>query len=200
MTKSDMLGCMKKHAISLTSPESPYILASGAKSLYYFDVKRILFNHKCLNIIVKELVRELHKIEFDAVGGMEFGAVPLVAGITLEMPIKSFAVRKERKGHGLKKKIEGNLDDGDRVVIIDDVTTSGTSIMKTIETIRESRPNCQIIKIITVVDREEGAKTMFEGKGIEFSSILKFSEVKPWVTSQLVEKYGIEKVAHYGIL
>ena len=108
------------------------------------------------------------------------GADPIIAStITLsyinDCPINGFIVRKEPKKHGKQLLVEGILKKNDRVIIIDDVTTTGASVLKAINTIEEI--GAQVIKIISIVDRLEGAKDSFKNKGYEFNSIFTKDEL-----------------------
>ncbi len=107
------------------------------------------------------------------VGGLAVGAVPIVSGLVFHsatrIPIMGFCVREEIKNHGTQQLIEGFIEDGADVIIIDDVTTKGSSAMKAVDAVRHRQ--CKIIKVITVVDRLEGAVETFRREGLEFVSL-----------------------------
>ena len=122
----------------------------------------------------------------DFVGGLELGAVPLtaiaVATSTASSPRLGFMVRKEAKGRGGRKTnnppgIEGSsLEKGGSIVIVEDVTTTGGSAIKAVERIHQGT-SCKVVAVISIVDREEGAKEAFEDAGIHFESIMTRSDV-----------------------
>jgi orotate phosphoribosyltransferase len=118
----------------------------------------------------------------DAVGGLTMGADPIVIAVarqTIEQPplINAFLVRKEPKGHGMKRQIEGLGDEaaGAAVVIVDDVCTTGDSTVKAIEASREA--GLRVLGAICLVDRDEGAKERIEGLGCPFERIFSLSEL-----------------------
>jgi orotate phosphoribosyltransferase len=111
-----------------------------------------------------------------AVGGPTMGADPVVAGIIVESarqgrPLNGFLIRKEPKGHGMQRWVEGpNIPDGARVVIVEDVVTSGGSAIKAIEGLRtQYKP--QIVKVMALVDRMEGAAEALKNAGMEFEAL-----------------------------
>ena len=110
--------------------------------------------------------REFLQIGTSAIGGLTMGADPISCSVAFashinKSDIGSFAIRKERKEHGMQKQVEGDVKQGDRVVIIDDVITTGGSTVKAIEAAR--REGLDIVKVIVLVDREEGGK---EAQGV----------------------------------
>jgi orotate phosphoribosyltransferase len=104
------------------------------------------------------------------IGGLAMGAIPIVAAVSIrswpEHPIKAFYVRDEIKNHGTQELIYGFVEDGADVILVDDVTTEGRSVMKAVAAVRQRR--CRILKVITVVDRLEGAQGNFKDAGIPF--------------------------------
>ena len=157
-------------------------LASGIKSNFFFDMKTVLLSPKSANLITTELLKKLQRIRnFDYIGGMESGAIPIVALICaasskiLERDIEGFFVRKEIKSHderksGISNKIDGNLKRDSNVVIVDDVTTTGGSIMDAINEVKKA--GCEVVKVITIVDRDQGAKEKLLTKdGIELDAL-----------------------------
>lgn len=141
-------------------------LASGARSSFYFDMKPTLFNPEGASIVAELMLREIsEKSDANFVGGLEMGAVPIVACISQlsflkgKKPVKGFFVRKAAKDHGTRKIIEGLADSvslrRQRVVIVDDVTTSGASVLQAVEAASEA--GAIVETVITIVDRLEGA-------------------------------------------
>ena len=101
------------------------------------------------------------------------GAIPLVAALCLrswpEKPLKGFFIRKENKGHGTDQQVDGLLDPGSRVILFEDVTTTGGSALRAVDEAR--RNQCTILKVITVVDRLEGAEENFRTAGVPFEAL-----------------------------
>jgi len=148
-----------------------FTLASGAKSTYYIDVKTAVTNPDLLNAIAK-LVAQSH--EFDVVAGVAVGGIPLAVAISLNAKKPYAIIRAAEKSHGKKEMIIGNVRNK-RVLLIEDVTTSGGSALYGIETLRTA--GAQADRVVTVVDREQGAEAMLSKQGIEFQPLVRVSEL-----------------------
>jgi orotate phosphoribosyltransferase len=150
-----------------------FVLTSGAISDYYIDIKKASTNPNVLELISKEMVK--HAKNYDIIAGMELGAVPLIVALSLETKIPYVIVRKEKKGHGTRKVIEGNEVNNKKVLIIEDVTTSGTSVIRTINIIRENQGI--VDKVIIVVDRESGAENKIKNLNVKFIPLISASDL-----------------------
>ena len=136
-------------------------LASGRMSNFYVDCRKVTHNAEGKYLIGNIIFHLLQNVDVDAIGGLTLGADPIAAAVSHtaflnNKPINSFVIRKERKEHGLKKLVEGDVREGDRVIIVDDVITTGGSTIKAIEASREE--GLEIVKVIVLVDREEGGR------------------------------------------
>ena len=165
-----------------------FTLASGAKSNLYVDCRVTTFDSRGA-VLVGQLMHDLVRREqaargaqVDAIGGLTLGADPisLSTAMTSSMagdatPIRCFVVRKEAKGHGRGKRIEGNFNSGDSVVVVDDVITTGDSTLKAIAAIEEEGGKVAFVAVL--VDREEGGKANIEGKGYPVAALFKRSEL-----------------------
>jgi orotate phosphoribosyltransferase len=154
-------------------------LVSGRSTNYYFNMKPTMLDPEGAHLIATLILHALEGSRADLVGGLEMGAVPLAVAVAVTSqagtrPLKAFFVRKQAKEHGAKKLIEGlgpgESLEGKRVVILEDVTTTGGSSMKAIEAVRAD--GAIIERVITVVDRLEGAADTFKAAGIPFQAIL----------------------------
>ncbi|MCX7916687.1 MAG: orotate phosphoribosyltransferase, partial [bacterium] len=131
--------------------------------------------------LTSKIIFEMIKDEnIDAIGGLTLGADPIVSGVSLisyieKKPINAFIVRNVQKEHGMGKIVEGNLKEGWKVVIVDDVATTGSSIIKAINVVESHK--CEIKKVICIVDREEGAKEEIEKKGYKLEAIFTKGEL-----------------------
>ena len=163
-----------------------FTLASGKKSDLYVDCRVTALDNKGAYWIGQagwDLVLgkiEAGGLEVDAIGGMTMGADPisLVVGMASsehEKALQVFTVRKEPKGHGRGKQIEGNFKEGDRVVVVDDVITTGGSTLKAIEAIRAA--GGEVVFCLVLVDREEGGRPAIEANGVPVVSIFTRSEL-----------------------
>ena len=115
------------------------------------------------------------------IGGLELGAVPIVTAVAQAShrkrhPISSFFVRKNAKAHGALERIDGYLKGHSEFLVVDDVTTTGSSMLKAIEAIREEGYDAQVTKALSIIDRQEGARETLAGQGIELFSLVDRSD------------------------
>jgi orotate phosphoribosyltransferase len=158
-------------------------LASGRKSDFYFNLKPTMLDPEGAALLAELTFEALRDDHLDFIGGLEMGAVPLAGAIAQLSwikghPIAAFFVRKKPKEHGARLAVEGlakgeSLQDK-RIVIVEDVTTTGGSAMKAVETVREAGGD--VVLVFTMVDREEGAADAFSQAGLPFRSLYKASE------------------------
>ena len=152
-----------------------FTLASGKKSTYYLDGKQISLNSTGLRLVSLGLLDLLHDVAFDAIGGMTIGADPIVGGVLvaaaeLGKSLDGFLVRKEPKGHGTQRYIEGPVQPHAKVVVIDDVVTTGGSALEAVDRIIEF--GCEVVCVVGIVDRKEGGAANFAARNIPFRSLL----------------------------
>ena len=157
-----------------------YTLASGKTSDYYFDSKRLTLDPQGAQFVAEQLVRKLTKENIDVVGGTAYSAIPIASHICLYSGyeggkgIPAFYIRKESKGHGTNEIAEGTLPkDGQNVAIVEDVVTTGGSLLDAIEKFKyvaaEKEINDYVLKhVLTIVDRGEGGREAVEQEGYEF--------------------------------
>jgi len=150
-----------------------FVLTSGAISDYYIDIKKASTHPKTLKTIAKSM--STYAQSYDLLAGMELGAVPLVVALSLETEIPYVIIRKEKRGHGTGKQIEGGDVKDKNVLVIEDVTTSGGSVVKTIQILREN--NAEVDKVLVVVDRESGAKEKLQNMEVRFVPLISVSEI-----------------------
>jgi len=150
-----------------------FVLTSGAVSDYYIDIKKAITEPRILKKIAQEL--STYAEGYDVLVGMELGAVPLVVALSLETNIPYVIIRKEKKLHGTNKQIEGGEIKNKKALIIEDVTTSGGSVIKTLNILREN--NAKVDEIIAVVDRESGTEEKLRDLGISFIPFISISDI-----------------------
>ena len=149
-----------------------FTLSSGKKSNYYVNVKRASADPK----ILREMAKEISKhVKGEKLAGMALGAVPLVVAVALQTGQPYVIVRKDQKEHGTMDKIEGDVQAGEVFLVIEDVATTGASAMRVVEALRSKGGSAK--KIVTVVDREEGAREFLRQNGIEMISLFKAKEL-----------------------
>ncbi|DAC42211.1 MAG TPA: orotate phosphoribosyltransferase [Candidatus Thalassarchaeaceae archaeon] len=170
----------------LHSPDDLFTLASGKESPHFFDMKPVMMNPECahlLGVLIHDKIADIGDV--DAIGGLELGAIPLTAIAIAKAgkgsEIRGFMVRKEPKGRGGRKTgnppgIEGStIRSGDRVVLLEDVTTTGGSALKAAEMLNSM--GCEVVACITILDREEGGIEAFKNAGIPLIPLLLRSNI-----------------------
>ena len=150
-----------------------FVLTSGAVSDYYIDIKKA----STKPIILKKIVEEMAEYTegYEIIAGMELGSVPLVVALSLETNIPYVIIRKEKKEHGTTKQIEGEDVKDKKVLLLEDVTTSGKSVIKSIKILRENK--AKVDEVLVVVDRESGAEEKLRNLDVSFIPLLSVSDI-----------------------
>ena len=155
-------------------------LASGGKSSVFFDMKMTLLDPEGINLVADLMLQLLERETVDAIGGLVLGACPIVDAVTLKSyparRISGFYVRKEPKERGTNKMIEGPLAPGSACVMVEDVTTQGSSVMKAVAEARAI--GCRVTTVLTCVDRQQGARERLEAEGIVLKPLFTMDEFK----------------------
>ncbi len=142
-------------------------LASGKESTYYINSKKVLFHSEAVWLLGETLYQITKGLDIQAMGGLEVGAIPMATAAALRYhehgrPLEAFFVRKQAKGHGSQERVEGLVKSGDRVVVIDDVFTSGGSVAQAVEEVE--KVGATVVAVSCIVDRLEGARERFGPK------------------------------------
>ncbi len=151
-----------------------FTLASGETSDVYVDVKRAWPDPDRLDVLASALAAEVGAT--DRIGGMELGAVPLVVATALRVRKPYVVLRKAAKEHGTRQAYEGEIRPGDRVLLIEDVSTTGGSMARSVEIVRAA--GGVVDRALVVVDRESGATERLGAIGVRLSALLTFSELR----------------------
>jgi orotate phosphoribosyltransferase len=165
-----------------SSPEPVFKLASGRVSKYYVDCKQAL-SHPEARALIADLIRaRLEGESIDAIGGLEIGAYPIAASVSDAIhretgaSVRVFVVRKQPKSHGIRDLIAGDVGEGDRAIVVDDVVTEGGSTLKAIDALRKA--GLIVDRAIVLVDREEaGGRANVESAGVRFEALCTLSEL-----------------------
>ncbi len=154
-----------------------FTLASGKRSTFYIDIKQASTDPDVLEVIADEMARvvQLNGIECDRLAGVVLGSIPLAVALSLRMKLQYIMVRKEKKDHGTQRMIEGSLNKGDRVLMVEDVVTSARSVMEAIEMVRAS--GGIVTDVLSVVDRQEGGEQSLNDMGIKLYSLVTSEEL-----------------------
>ena len=157
-----------------------FTLASGKKATYYLDCRKLTLDSEGANVIAVGILDALGDNLPDAVGGMAIGADPITAAVITcgwqqSKPMKGFIVRKEAKAHGTGQQVEGPVVAGQTAVMMEDVITTGGSSLRAIQHARDF--GLKVDRLITIVDRGENSKAVFDAVGVEFISLVHVSEL-----------------------
>lgn len=152
-----------------------FTLASGKKAKYYLDGKQITLQSEGLRLVSEGLLEILSDVSYVAIGGMSIGADPIIGGVLTAAAeqgraLEGFLVRKEAKGHGTNRFVEGPVKPGSKVVIVDDVVTTGGSSLAAIDRIQEF--GCEVVQVVAIIDRLEGGEANFKARGLSLRSLL----------------------------
>ncbi len=154
-----------------------FTLASGKKSSYYVDIKKASTEPRLLKLVARRIkeVIDNHSISADYIGCVALGGVPVGVAVSLETGLPLVIIRKEIKDYGTKGQIVGEIQQGKSVLLVEDVTTTGGSVLKAIKILRDE--GLTIRHVISVVDREEGADKNLAGAGVDFIPLASISEL-----------------------
>ncbi|MFH1684518.1 MAG: orotate phosphoribosyltransferase [Candidatus Margulisiibacteriota bacterium] len=150
-----------------------FTLSSGKRSDFYVDCRKVTLHPQGAKLIGKIILEKIKGLKIDAIGGLTLGADPITSSVVTLGDIPGFIVRKKAKEHGTQQKIEGLIEKGWNVVIVEDVATTGASAKQAIEAAEAA--GAKVVKVISVVDREEGAKEAL--KNYDFDPICKKSDL-----------------------
>jgi orotate phosphoribosyltransferase len=158
-----------------------FILSSGRTSKFLFQLRQTTMLPEGAALLGEIILEYMQRMSLRCVGGMELGAVPLVAAVSVashnkHYPVDAFFVRKKPKEHGARELIDGYVSDGEEVLLIDDVATSGKSMFGAIAGVHQQYPRCFVRKALVAIDRQEGATEALAERGITMVSIFKKSD------------------------
>lgn len=170
----------------LSVERGKFTLASGLTSTYYVDMRRSTLHHEAGPLIGHVMLDMLEESGFgaediDAVGGLTMGADPVATAImhaaaSRGLDIDAFVVRKEAKGHGTRRQVEGPPVQGRRVVVLEDTSTTGGSPLQAIEALREA--GAEVVAVAVVVDRATGAQEKIEETGVPYLAALSLRDLE----------------------
>ena len=175
--KAELLTLLKKEALK----KGRFVLSSGKISNYYLDGRIITLTPEGAYLVAAIILELIKDKGIDAIGGPTLGADPIVGAIAAlshinKIAVKTFIVRKGAKEHGMQRQIEGPaLKKGDKVILVDDVATTGGSLIEAREAL--DKIGVRVEKAIVIVDRQEGAKENLTQAGIKLESIFTIEDL-----------------------
>jgi orotate phosphoribosyltransferase len=165
----------------LAYKEGDFVLSSGQRSSYYINGKQVTLHPQGALAVGRLLLSQL-PIDTQAVAGLTLGADPIVSAVSVvsayeNRPIPALIVRKESKGHGTMAYIEGpTLPEGAKVVVLEDVVTTGQSAMKAVERLRDA--GYIVEEVISLVDRQQGGAEFYQSAGLKFQAVFSIQEIQ----------------------
>lgn len=165
----------------LAYQEGEFVLSSGQRSSYYINGKPVTLDPQGA-LAVGRLLLSMLTADTQAVAGLTLGADPIVTAVSVvsaieNRPIPALIIRKEPKGHGTKAYIEGpNLPVGAKMVVLEDVVTTGQSAMKAVERLKHA--GYEVEQVIALVDRQQGGAELYESMGLKFQAVFTIEEIQ----------------------
>ncbi len=165
----------------LAYQEGDFVLSSGQQSSYYINGKQVTL-HPHGALAIGRILLSLLPIDTQAVAGLTLGADPIVSAVSVvsayeNRPIPALIVRKEAKGHGTRAYIEGpNLPEGAKVIVLEDVVTTGKSAMKAVE--RLQAEGYAVNRVISLVDRKQGGAEFYQSVGLQFEAVFSIEDIQ----------------------
>ena len=177
-----------------------YILASGKKSPYYIDLRQTISSPITMDWIANSLTRiilnEIGRHKIDKILGVPTAGVPFATVVSQKLGLPLIYYRQARKEHGVRKKIEGILDRNDRVLVIDDLITTGESVIETAEVVRDQ--GGVVNELVVLLDREQGGQQRLRSSRIEPHVLFKISDAMTWLNNVgLIEDKIYETLKRY---
>ena len=163
------------------SPDKPFKLVSGRESPYYIDCRPTTHNAQGLALIGEIFFDLIRDLKVDAIGGLTMGADPIAHATALTSyqkgcPINAFSVRQRPKGHGTGGLLVGDVTPGNRVVVVEDVVTTGGSALKAVAAARDF--GLTVVKVLILVDRQEGGKEAVDQEVPEVEAVFTISDLR----------------------
>jgi len=171
----------KKHLIALLKANDvikfgKFTLSSGRESDYYVDMKKAITDPEILSCVAKIIFDKIKDENIDKIAGPALGAIPIATAVSLHSGIPMLMIRKSQKDYGTSKLVEGEIQEKDRIVVVEDVTTTGNSLLKAIKAL--SNNGGRISRAFVVVDREEGAENYLKSHGVILEALVSISDFK----------------------
>lgn len=177
-----------------------YILHSGKKSPYYVDLRQSISDPIGMdwigNSLARIVINEIGKAKVDKIMGVPTAGVPFATIVSQKLSIPMLYYRKERKEHGVRKKIEGNMERNDRIVMIDDLITTGQSVIDAAEAARDQ--GGIVSELVVLLDREQGGQDYIRKRSIEPHALFEISEAFGWLKEvKLLDSNDYEVIMNY---
>ena len=173
-----------------------FTLASGKQSPVYIDLRRVISFPQLFRIVAQAYTRLVEKLQFDALAGVPYAALPVAAVVASNLGVPLIYPRKEVKDHGTGRSIEGSFTPGQRAVLLEDVITSGGSIVTAAQTLKAA--GLQVSDVVVLVDREQGGSAELQKNGLTLHAIVSMQRILDVLTAEgLVDSDTTNSVKKY---
>ncbi|MBC6440984.1 MAG: orotate phosphoribosyltransferase [Rhodospirillales bacterium] len=175
--KERLLTLIRDHALL---EGGDFELAQGSRVTTYIDLRRVIMHPEGAALIGTMLLARLVDSSIAAVGGMATAAIPVVTSVVIashsaDAPLRGFYVRERAKTRGTQRQIEGQMQQGDRIALLEDTITSGRSTMTAVEAVRAE--GGIVDRVITVVDRQQGGRELYAAENISFDALVTLTDI-----------------------
>jgi orotate phosphoribosyltransferase len=155
-------------------------LSSGREADYYIDMRRVTLDGAAAPLVGRVMRDLVADLEFEAVGGLTLGADPVASAMLHAAAaagdrLDAFVVRKQQKGHGMQRLIEGTEVSGRRVLAVEDTSTTGGSVLTAVQALREA--GAEVVGVAVIVDRDTGAAEKIRAEGLEYRYALSSADL-----------------------
>jgi orotate phosphoribosyltransferase len=168
-----LLQVIAEYGVRWAPRGKPFVLANGSTSRFYIDLTKVAMVPEGMTAIVKSVAAVLKHTEYDGIGGPSSGADPIIGALMTKLQRPGFMVRKRIKGRGPDDLIEGYLRAGSKVVMLEDVTTSGKSLLKAIRKVEAA--GAEVVQTVSLLDREAGAAELLAD--YDFTALTRLHEL-----------------------
>jgi orotate phosphoribosyltransferase len=179
--KTELRQELQAHLLAHSLQFGDFTLTSGRRSDYYIDGKQTTLRSRGAYLVARLILAELQGTGAEAIGGPTLGADPVIGAVLAlaaldNTPLSGFIVRKQAKDHGTQRLVEGPLQPGMRVAVFDDTVTTGGSLKHALDQITAMQ--CSVVKVLAIVDRQQGAQQNFAEWGYPFQALFRIDELK----------------------
>lgn len=171
INKNELIKLLKENQVV---KYGKFTLSSGKESNYYVDMKRAITDPEILLKVAEIISDKMDNLEVDKIAGPTLGAIPVVTAVSIVSSIPMLMIRKAKKEYGTSELIEGDLLEGDKVIVLEDVTTTGNSLINAVKAISENGGIVE--KAFVIVDRNEGAIDNLKREGIDLKPIVSVND------------------------